>query len=256
MLLVVQNLSKAFGGVRAVDDVSWSIDTGQMRCIIGPNGAGKSTFFQLLIGRTRADSGRIWFKGMDITRAEPFERAKLGIAVKPQTLGVFTELSVDLNLRLAHQRKASGACLEERIEQQLAELRLADKRDYLVRELSHGEKQWLALGMALALKPDLLLLDEPTAGMSPAETAETVAIIQRTASERIAVVAVEHDMAFVRNLGADITVFHNGAIFASGSLAEIEHHDDVRRLYLGTKRLGAVRQRADDAARTRAAPAP
>jgi branched-chain amino acid transport system ATP-binding protein len=242
MLLVVQNLSKAFGGVRAVDDVSWSIDTGQMRCIIGPNGAGKSTFFQLLIGRIRADSGRIWFKGGNITQAEPFERAKLGIAVKPQTLGIFTELSVDLNLRLAHQRKARGVSLEERIEQQLAELRLANKRDYLVRELSHGEKQWLALGMALALKPDLLLLDEPTAGMSP--------------SERIAVVAVEHDMAFVRDLGADITVFHNGAIFASGSLAEIEDHDDVRRLYLGTKRLGAVRQRADDAARTPAAPAP
>ena len=237
MLLVVEHLTKAFGGIRAVDDVSWSIEAGQTRCIIGPNGAGKSTFFQLLVGRFRPDSGSIRFKGRDITRAEPFDRAALGIAVKPQTLGVFADLSVDLNLRLAHQRNAGGDVLEQRIEQQLASLRLADKRDYLVRELSHGEKQWLGLGMALALKPDLLLLDEPTAGMSTAETAETVAVIKRMASDRIGVVVVEHDMAFVRNLAADITVLHNGAIFAMGSLAEIEEHEEVRRLYLGKRGL-------------------
>ena len=237
MLLAVEHLTKAFGGIRAVDDVSWSIEAGQTRCIIGPNGAGKSTFFQLLVGQFRPDAGSIRFKGRDITRAEPFDRAKLGIAVKPQTLGVFADLSVDLNLRLAHQRNASGDVLERRIEQQLASLRLAEKRDYLVRELSHGEKQWLGLGMALALKPDLLLLDEPTAGMSTAETAETVAVIKRMASDRIAVVVVEHDMAFVRNLAADITVLHNGAIFAMGSLAEIEEHEEVRRLYLGKRGL-------------------
>lgn len=240
-LLETRALSKSFGGVLAVDAVSWSIGRGETRCIIGPNGAGKSTFFQLLVGQLRPTAGTILFDGRDITRAEPFERARLGIGAKPQTLGLFPELTVDHNLRLANQRFAHGAELDDRIARQLEELQIAEKSRRPVRELSHGEKQWLGLGLALALEPRLLLLDEPTAGMSLSETARTVEIIHDLSGRDMSIIAVEHDMAFVRDLGAHITVFHNGSVFATGSLAEIEDHDDVRRLYLGNR--GATRLR-------------
>jgi branched-chain amino acid transport system ATP-binding protein len=241
MLLQVTGLSKYFGGVRAVDRVDWSIRPGETRCIIGPNGAGKSTFFQLLVGRLRSDRGMILFRGQDITRMHPFERARLGLAVKPQTLGVFGELTVEHNLRLALQRSLSGSALESRIDTRLSELGLAPKKRFLAREISHGEKQWLGLGMAMSLNPALLLLDEPTAGMSPAETSKTVTIIKAVAASGTSVLVVEHDMAFVRDLAVETTVFHNGRVFAKGSLADIEGNEDVRRLYLGQR--GATRLR-------------
>jgi ABC-type multidrug transport system ATPase subunit len=160
MFLEVRNLSKRFGGIRAVDQVDWSIGPGETRCIIGPNGAGKSTFFQLLIGRIRPDSGEIRFAGERITSRHPFERARLGIAVKPQTLGVFPDLTVEHNLRLCLQRSHHGAELEDRLADNLRSLQLVPKRLYPTRALSHGEKQWLGLGMALSSSPRLLLLDE------------------------------------------------------------------------------------------------
>lgn len=241
MLLEARNLSKAFGGVKAVDDISWSLETGEMHCIIGPNGAGKSTFFQLLIGRQRPDSGAILLESKDITRTHAFERARLGMAVKPQTLGVFGELTVEHNLRLCLQRAAARDQLEQALATELEQLRLAGKRRFLARELSHGEKQWLALGMAMATKPKLLLLDEPTAGMSPSETDQTVMLIKTMSSAGTAVLVVEHDMAFVRSLAVATTVFDDGKIFASGTLRDIEQNQDVRRLYLGKR--GAMKLR-------------
>jgi ABC-type uncharacterized transport system ATPase subunit len=241
VLLRVQNLAKHFGGVRAVDGVDWAIAPGETRCIIGPNGAGKSTFFQLLVGRIRPDRGTIQFRDHDVTRMHPFERARLGLAVKPQNLGVFGELTVEHNLRLSLQRVLSGNPLEARIETRLAELGLGPKKDFLAREISHGEKQWLGLGMAMSLDPALLLLDEPTAGMSPAETSKTVALIKGAAASGTSVLVVEHDMAFVRELAVETTVFHNGRVFTRGTLAEIESNEDVRRLYLGQR--GAARLR-------------
>ena len=150
MLLEARGLSKRFGGVKAVDEVSWSIDRGETRCIIGPNGAGKSTFFQLLVGRLTPDAGTIVYDGPNITRRHPFERARLGIAVKPQTLGVFAELTVEHNLRLCLQRALSEPERTRRIEERLAALGLAQKAGFLAKELSHGEKQWLGIGMAMA----------------------------------------------------------------------------------------------------------
>jgi branched-chain amino acid transport system ATP-binding protein len=241
MLLEVLDISKRFGGVRAVDGVTWSMGSGQTRCIIGPNGAGKSTFFQLLIGRIRPDRGTIRFNGAEITRRHPFERARLGIAVKPQTLGVFGELSVEHNLRLSLQRVARGQALEEQLARRLDALGLLGKRDYLTKELSHGEKQWLGLGMAMASSPRLLLLDEPTAGMSPVETERTVEMIKAVAATGTSVLVVEHDMAFVRSLSVETTVFHNGRVFATGSLSEIERNDEVQRLYLGQRGAAKLR---------------
>jgi branched-chain amino acid transport system ATP-binding protein len=241
MLLEVRKLSKAFGGVKAVDSISWSLDAGETHCIIGPNGAGKSTFFQLLIGRQRPDSGAILLESSDITQTHAFERARLGIAVKPQTLGVFGELTVEHNLRLCLQRTAAGHALELALAEELDQLGLSGKRRFLARELSHGEKQWLALGMAMATKPKLLLLDEPTAGMSASETEQTVGLIKTMSGAGTAVLVVEHDMAFVRSLSVATTVFDNGRIFATGTLKDIEQNEDVRRLYLGKR--GAMKLR-------------
>lgn len=242
MLLEVSDLKKRFGGVRAVDGVSWTMAAGQTHCIIGPNGAGKSTFFQLLVGRVKADSGLVRFNNVDITRSHPFQRARLGLAVKPQTLGVFNELTVEHNMRLCLQRVWRGAELEGRIESRLAMLGLRDKARILTRELAHGERQWLGLGIAMATEPKLLLLDEPTAGMSPDETARTAGLIKSLGEAGTSVLVVEHDMSFVRALSVETTVFHEGRIFASGGLAAIEQNEDVRRLYLGQRGVVKLRQ--------------
>ena len=242
MLLEVTGLRKRFGGVRAVDGVSWKMDVGQTRCIIGPNGAGKSTFFQLLVGRIKADAGTILFQGVDITRRHPFERARLGLAVKPQTLGVFGELTVEHNIRLCLQRVWRGTELDERVERELSTLGLIDKAGFLTKEISHGEKQWLGLGMAMATSPKLLLLDEPTAGMSSEETARTADLIKRVGADGTSVLVVEHDMEFVRALSVETTVFHDGRVFESGSLSDMEQNEAVRRLYLGQRGAAKSRQ--------------
>lgn len=245
MLLSVTDLSKHFGGVKAVDNVTWSIDAGQTRCIIGPNGAGKSTFFQLLDGRLRADAGSIHFRGKDITKAHPFERTRLGIAVKPQTLGVFPELTVEHNLLLPLQHRMRGSALERELTDRLDRLALGSKRRFLAKELSHGERQWLGLGMAMASSPSLLLLDEPTAGMSPVETEKTVSMIREIAGAGTSVIVVEHDMAFVRDLDVPTTVFHQGRLFTSGNISEIESNDEVQRLYLGKHGAARLRSREE-----------
>lgn len=242
MLLEVSDLKKRFGGVRAVDGVSWTMAAGQTHCIIGPNGAGKSTFFQLLVGRVKPDSGTVRFNDVDITRSHPFERARLGLAVKPQTLGVFNELTVEHNMRVCLQRGLHGSDLESQIDRRLSMLGLRDKAHILSRELAHGEKQWLGLGMAMATEPKLLLLDEPTAGMSTDETARTAELIRSLAEAGTSVLVVEHDMAFVRALSVETTVFHEGRVFASGGLATIEQNEDVRRLYLGQRGVAKLRQ--------------
>ena len=237
-LLETVGLKKRFGGVQAVDGISLALAAGELRCIIGPNGAGKSTFFQLLTGRVRADSGRIFFAGRDVTREHPFQRARRGIAVKVQSLGVYPGLTVRHNLSVPLQRHFREGEIEPQIAALLPRLGLAGREDAMVADLAHGQRQWLALGMALAMRPRLLLLDEPTAGMSPEETRSTGEIVRQVNAEGVAVIVIEHDMAFVRQLQAPVTVLHYGRLFAHGTLAEIEGHAEVRRLYLGTAAPG------------------
>ena len=242
-LLRTRGLAKAFGGVRAVDGVDFTLEPGSLRSIIGPNGAGKSTFFKLLLGSIKPDKGAIRFRGRDVTRAEPHRRAHMGIGVKFQHLGVYGDLSVRHNLQLPLQHSLSGEAMDAEIARLLERLNLAGTEERRVAELSHGQRQWLAIGMALAMRPVLLLLDEPTAGMGPDETRATGALVSSVHAEGVTVVVVEHDMAFVRQLGAPVTVLHYGRVFAEGSLAAIESNEDVRNIYLGASRTTPVPRR-------------
>ena len=242
-LLRTEGLAKSFGGVQAVDGVDFTLEAGALRCIIGPNGAGKSTFFKLLLGSIKPDSGSIRFRGRDVTRAEPHRRAHMGIGVKFQHLGVYNDLTVRHNLQLPLQHSLAGAAMDAEIARLLERLNLAGTEEKRVGALSHGQRQWLAIGMALAMRPVLLLLDEPTAGMGPEETRATGALVHSVHEEGVTIVVVEHDMAFVRQLGAPVTVLHYGRVFAEGSLAAIESNEDVRNIYLGASRTGHASDR-------------
>jgi branched-chain amino acid transport system ATP-binding protein len=233
-ILKITSLRKSFGGVRAVDGIDLVLKSSELCCIVGPNGAGKSTLFQLLSGQLLPSHGRIVFDGYDVTSAQPFERARLGIAVKVQGLGVFQDLTVEHNLRIPLMRRLSSSEMPEAVDYLLNQVGLRGRNTANARELSHGQKQWLALGMALAMKPKLLLLDEPTAGMSSEETKLTTEIIRASNATGSAVMVIEHDMAFVRQLHAPVIVLHLGRIFFRGTFNEVEESAEVRHLYLGT----------------------
>ncbi len=235
-LLETRAVSKRFGGVQAVSEVSLKLAPGELRCIIGPNGAGKSTLFKLLLGSIAPDEGTIHFQGRDVTRLQPHERAHLGIGVKFQNLAVYNALTVRHNLLLPLRHQFGSREVEDEIARLLARLNLVGTEDRLVGSLAHGQKQWLAIGMALAMRPKLLLLDEPTAGMGTEESSATGALIQAVTAEGVGAIVVEHDMAFVRELKAPVTVLHYGRVFAEGSFAAIEAHEEVRRIYLGAAR--------------------
>ncbi|MBZ9922069.1 ATP-binding cassette domain-containing protein, partial [Mesorhizobium sp. BR1-1-7] len=169
-LLRTEKLNKRFGGLHVTADVSFSLEAGKICCIIGPNGAGKSTFFKLLLGEHQPSSGTILFDGEDITHLKPFQRINRGMSVKFQVPGIFGALSARQNLEIALQHRVGPATLDEEVERLLDFLQLRPVALQLAGNLSHGFKQWLEIGMAISLKPKLLLLDEPTAGMSPEET--------------------------------------------------------------------------------------
>ncbi len=232
-LLQTQALNKHFGGLHVTNAVDLTLEQGEIHCLIGPNGAGKSTLFRLILGEHRPSSGSITFAGEDITALHSFERIRRGISVKFQVPGVFKGLSVRQNLEIALQRKQSGAALRGRIDELLEFLGLKGDAGSLAGSLSHGQKQWLEIGMAIALEPRLLLLDEPTAGMSPEETHATGELVRRLNAKGMTVLAVEHDMAFVRQVAHTVTVLHLGKVFAQGSIDAIVADERVAAIYLG-----------------------
>lgn len=232
-ILEVRNVDKVFGGVRALSELSVSIAEGEIHCVVGPNGAGKSTFFKTLIGVERPTRGKVLYKGRDVTRLQAFQRARLGLSVKFQNISAFGDLTAVQNLFVPLRRKYPKAQIRNRASAVLARIGLPGIEDVQVKRLSHGQQQWLSIGLAVAAEPDLLLLDEPAAGLSAEETVRTADLIRELNRGGMTVVVIEHDMGFIRSLNARTSVLHYGTLFAQGTFDEIASNEDVRRIYLG-----------------------
>ncbi|MFC3229548.1 urea ABC transporter ATP-binding protein UrtD [Marinibaculum pumilum] len=241
-LLYMERVSVSFDGFKALNDLSLAVAPGEMRAIIGPNGAGKTTMMDVITGKTRPDTGFVLFDEVhDLKGMDEAAIANLGIGRKFQKPTVFESQSVEDNFVLALQGERGvwpnlfgrpRAREAERIEELLALTRLAPHRDTLAGSLSHGQKQWLEIGMLLAQDPKLLLVDEPAAGMTDAETAETAELLKRIATTH-SVIVVEHDMTFIRALGVRVTVLHEGSVLAEGSLDHVSANERVIEIYLG-----------------------
>jgi urea transport system ATP-binding protein len=241
-LLYLDGVSVSFDGFKALNELSLVIEPGEMRAIIGPNGAGKTTMMDVITGKTKPDEGEVFFAGtIDLRKLDEAAIASLGIGRKFQKPTVFQSQTVydNLELALAGKRGPFGVLWhkrtteeENRIEEILATIRLGEKRDWLAANLSHGQKQWLEIGMLLAQEPKLLLVDEPAAGMTDAETAETAILLKEIAKTK-SVVVVEHDMTFVRDLDVKVTVLHEGSVLSEGTLDHVSADPRVVEVYLG-----------------------
>jgi branched-chain amino acid transport system ATP-binding protein len=246
--LECKNLVKAFGGFRAVNDVSLAVKKDEIRAIIGPNGAGKSTLFNLLTGFFPPTSGHILYKDKDITNEPAFRRVKKGFSRSFQTPKIFPELSVRQNVFLALQAyfsrsfewnifKFRSLDLPGKAEELLRMFSLARHGEQLAGSLAHGDQRILEICMVMALEPEVLLLDEPTSGMSEVETNKTIDLLMKLYEEDpITMVIIEHDMRVVRRISHHITVLHQGALIAEGTYADIEANDTVQKAYFGEVR--------------------
>jgi urea transport system ATP-binding protein len=241
-LLYLDGVSKSFDGFKAINNLSLVLARGEMRAIIGPNGAGKTTMMDIITGKTRPDSGEVYFNGtVDLTRHDEAAIAGMGIGRKFQKPTVFESHTVEDNIRLslAGSRSIFAALVHRKGESERAAIarildttRLAAKRHTLAADLSHGQKQWLEIGMLLAQDPELLLVDEPVAGMTDAETEETARLLREIAETR-SVVVVEHDMHFVRELAVKVTCLHEGSVLSEGTLDHVSKDPRVIEVYLG-----------------------
>ncbi|MDP6515049.1 MAG: ATP-binding cassette domain-containing protein [Alphaproteobacteria bacterium] len=225
-------LEKRFGGVRAIADVDFRLQTGELRCLIGPNGAGKSTFFKMITGQHRPTGGRVMFDGTDITAAPAYRIGRLGIGIKNQVPDVFDGLSTAENLWLAARFARRGPRARETVAAVVERLALAPILDAPVGELAHGQRQWVEIAMVIAREPKLILLDEPSAGMSLDETNRTAALI-REVNRTTTMIVVEHDMQFIRQIATKVTVFHQGRILVEDSVDRVMSDPMVRDIYLG-----------------------
>lgn len=231
-ILETRGLTKRFGGVPAVDGVDFKLGEGELRCLIGPNGAGKSTFFKMITGQLAPTGGTVLFRGADVTGEERHRLARHGIGIKTQVPSLFDGLDVRESLHLAARRFHGVREARRIVDSILAETHLDGVAGRKVGELAHGQRQWVELGMVLAREPLLLLLDEPTAGMTPDETRRTAGLIARL-RERRAMIVVEHDMHFVRMIAEAVTVFHQGRILMEAPIGEVLRDSRVREVYLG-----------------------
>ncbi len=232
-ILTVEKLNKRFGGVVVAEDINFRLPAGSMHCLIGPNGAGKSTFFRLILGEHFPESGSIRFKDQEITKLRAFQRIRRGISVKFQVPGIFKALSVRQNMAVAFQHHLHGHSLNATIQKVLEFTGLGAEASTPAGNLSHGQQQWLEIGMAVGVEPSLLLLDEPTAGMSPDETKKTGEMLHDLNRQGITILAVEHDMSFVEQIADAVTVLHLGKVFAAGTISEMVNHPGVQQIYLG-----------------------
>jgi len=234
-LLEATHLTMRFGGVVAVNSVNFRLAEVELRCLIGPNGAGKSTFFKCLTGQYQPSAGTVKFRGRDITGAAPHQIARLGVGIKTQIPNVFNGLDVHENVRLAAAR---GVKTRRMIDRTIAEVMdrvgIGDLSSRIVGTLAHGQRQLVELAIVLAGEPAIMLLDEPSAGMTNEETARAAAIL-REINRTTALIVVEHDMQFVKMIAHTITVFHQGAILMEGPVAAVMADPTVRDVYLGRR---------------------
>lgn len=242
-VLYLDGVSVSFDGFKALNSLSFFVEPGEMRAIIGPNGAGKTTMMDVITGKTRPDEGEVVFQGLtDLTRLDETAIAQLGIGRKFQKPSVFENHTVFDNLELALKAnktarkslffKLSSESLD-RIEDVLRVISLSADQKRRAGDLSHGQKQWLEIGMLLMQDPDVLLVDEPVAGMTDAETEQTAVLLREIADQQRSVVVVEHDMEFVRALDTRVTVLHEGSVLAEGSLDTVQNNERVIEVYLG-----------------------
>ncbi len=227
--LELKDLTRSFGGIVAADHIDFALEEGELHCLIGPNGAGKSTVFKLIMGLVKPQAGSIVLKGRDITRTQPYQRAQMGLSMKYQTTRVFPNLTVAQNVTIAQRQRADGDHLVWALER----LGLSERLGEATSALSYGEQHWLEMCMVLGNRPLVVLMDEPTAGMTPEETHATAEFLKELTARGLTVVVIEHDMSFVREIARKVTVLHQGRIFRQGSLAAIESDTEVQRIYLG-----------------------
>ncbi len=243
-ILTLEDVNKTFDGFKAISGLNFYMDEGELRVIIGPNGAGKSTMLDLVTGRTRPDSGKIEFgRDSDLTRLNEYQISRLGIGRKFQTPSVYTGHTVFENLLLSlkgprgvfsalfHQITAQE---HQRIEQVLATVGLTERAQWKAGALSHGQKQWLEIGMLLAQDPKLLLVDEPAAGMTDEETYKTGQLLLSLEGKH-SIIVIEHDMTFVRQIARKVTVLHQGSILCEGNVDQVQSDEKVIEVYLGRK---------------------
>jgi len=240
-LLALESVSVSFDGFKAVNDLNLYIDKNELRVIIGPNGAGKTTVLDLICGRTKVSEGSIKFKDQEITGLKEHDIVRRGIGRKFQTPSIYEDLTVFENLEISVPRgrnvvgalfwKRTGEVIE-RVREIARSIFLEEHLDRLAETLSHGQKQWLEIGMLLMQDPELLMLDEPVAGMSVSERTRTAELLERVSKGR-AVIVIEHDMKFVESIAHRVTVLHQGKVLAEGSMATIQDNPQVKEVYLG-----------------------
>jgi urea transport system ATP-binding protein len=240
-MLTIQGLGVSFDGFKAVDDLNFLVDRNELRVVIGPNGAGKTTLLDLICGKTKATSGTIRFKTYELTEMKEHDIVRAGVGRKFQTPSIYENLTVSENLEVSFPRgrTAFGALffkrtsdVNERVQQVAEEVLLSEKLDQQAALLSHGQKQWLEIGMLLMQDPELLMLDEPVAGMTVSEREQTADLLSRISKNR-SVIVIEHDMEFVRKIAHKVTVLHQGKVIAEGSMDKVTADPRVIEVYLG-----------------------
>lgn len=240
-VLAIEGLTVSFDGFKAVNDLNLYVDRNEVRVVIGPNGAGKTTVLDLICGKTRATAGSIQFEGRELTKMREYDIVRAGVGRKFQNPSIYENLTVFENLEMSYPagRKVFGALffkrtaeVIERVEQVAAEIGLGEHLQRQADLLSHGQKQWLEIGMLLMQDPQLLMLDEPVAGMSVAERQATAELLKRISQGR-SVLVIEHDMEFVKSIAHRVTVLHQGKVLAEGSMEAVQSNPKVIEVYLG-----------------------
>jgi urea transport system ATP-binding protein len=241
LILSVEDLTVSFDGFKAVDGLNFYVEKDELRCVIGPNGAGKTTLLDMICGKTKPSNGRIRFKNRELSSMIEYQITRIGVGRKFQTPSVYEDLTVFENLEISYPKRRGilgslffrrDAELIRKIDMVANQIFLHEVLRHKAGQLSHGQKQWLEIGMLLMQDPELLLLDEPVAGMSPREREQTAELLNSISRGR-SIVVIEHDMAFVRMIAHKVTVLHQGRLLAEGSMAEVQNDERVKEVYLG-----------------------